>query len=72
MTNGIGEFVACANLQKRLFTLGPSSLMVENIMGLKPCFGRGDLDYEIIENQVLQQIKKMAGQKKFECKDLRR
>ena len=65
MTIGIDEFVSRANSQKRLFTPGPASLMVENVMGLKPCFGRGDLDYVTIENQVLQQIKKMAGQEKI-------
>ena len=65
MAIGIGEFVSHANLQKRLFTPGPASLLVENIMGLRPCFGRGDIDYEKIENKVLQQIRKMAGQEKI-------
>lgn len=65
MTIGIDEFVSHANLQKRLFTPGPASLIVENIMGLKPCFGRGDIDFETIENKVLHQIKKMAGQEKI-------
>ena len=65
MTIGIDEFVSHANLQKRLFTPGPASLIVENIMGLKPCFGRGDIDYETIESKVLHQIRKMAGQEKI-------
>ena len=51
MTIGIDEFVSRANSQKRLFTPGPASLMVENVMGLKPCFGRGDLDYVTIEKK---------------------
>ena len=35
------KFIAEKN-KKVLFTPGPASLSKENIMGLEPCFGRGD------------------------------
>lgn len=57
------KFVNEENGKKPIFTPGPSSLLVENILGLKPCFGRGDLDYQHTENIVLNSIKSLAGQK---------
>ena len=58
----IEEFVDTKNSQKRLFTPGPASLCEENIIGLSPCFGRGDLDYENTEVKVLKAIKTLSGQ----------
>ena len=57
------EFVRNKNKLKKLYTAGPASLLEENISGLRPCFGRGDLDYENIEKYVLNKIKKMSGHK---------
>ena len=59
----LGEFVRNKNKLKKLYTAGPASLLEENISGLRPCFGRGDLDYENIEKYVLNKIKKMSGHK---------
>ena len=53
MNKKISKFVNESNIRKKLFTPGPASLLVENITGLEPCFGRGDKDYEDIENYVL-------------------
>ncbi len=50
---------------KILFTPGPSSLSLENILGLDPCFGRGDSKYDLIENFVLSRIKKISGHSKI-------
>ena len=53
----ITEFVSDSNLDKKLFTAGPASLLDENLSGLMPCFGRGDSSYLNIENQVLSDLK---------------
>ena len=58
--NSIKDFVKKRNNQKKIFTAGPASLLEENIRGLRPCFGRGDLDYERIEKFVLNKLKKMS------------
>ena len=42
--------------KKILFTPGPASLLKENIIGLEPCFGRGDPKYDQIEDYVLNLI----------------
>lgn len=57
----IGEFVQARNSSKHLFTAGPASLLTENITGLRPCFGRGDRDYDEVEHDVLQALKGMTG-----------
>ena len=59
--NTIEEFVYERNLQKRLFTPGPPSLLAENLTGLRPCFGRGDSDYRKVENEVLSELGKISG-----------
>ena len=56
------KFVKNENSKKPIFTPGPSSLLAENILGLKPCFGRGDIDYQKTENEVLNKIRLLAGQ----------
>ena len=61
----IKDFVNQRNLDKVLFTAGPASLLPENITGLRPAFGRGDLDYETIENNVLNNLIKISGQSRI-------
>ena len=56
----IKNFVKQKNKNKKIFTAGPASLLKENLTGLRPCFGRGDLDYENVENFVLNKLKKMS------------
>ena len=51
------------NLQKILFTPGPSSLSEANITNLNPSFGRGDKYYTKTEKNVLNKIKKISGHK---------
>ncbi len=60
-TQTIAALVAERNDQKLLFTAGPASLLSENITGLRPCFGRGDQDYDHTEDAVLQALKKLSG-----------
>ncbi len=61
----INEFVKERNKSKILFTAGPASLLKENIIGLRPCFGRADKDYDKVERRVLTKIKKISGQKQI-------
>ena len=61
ITNNFSEFIKYRNEQKYLYTAGPASLVEENLLGLRPCFGRGDLDYSEIENFVLNNLKELSG-----------
>lgn len=61
----INKLIKIKNSKKKLFTPGPASLLKENILGLDPCFGRGDQKYLEVENFVLNKIKKLAGHKKI-------
>ena len=49
------------NNDKFLFTAGPASLTDKNILGLRPCFGRGDEDYLKVESSVMDKLKKISG-----------
>ena len=59
----INKFVLSQNKDKQLLTPGPASLASENLINLKPCFGRGDKEYKNIENKVLSMLKKISGHK---------
>lgn len=61
----IDEFVKERNKSKIIFTAGPASLLKENIIGLRPCFGRADKDYDNVERRVLTKIKKISGHKQI-------
>ena len=63
MTTTVKNFIKKKNLQKKLFTPGPASLLYENITSIEPCFGRGDYQYEKIENLVLKRLKKLTDHK---------
>ena len=69
MTSNIPEdfskFIEYRNSQKQLFTAGPSSLIKENITDLRPCFGRGDRDYALLEDYVMNKIKDISGHKEI-------
>ncbi|MDC1436497.1 hypothetical protein N8303_04520 [Gammaproteobacteria bacterium] len=57
----IVDLVNERNSIKTLFTAGPASLLPQNLTGMRPCFGRGDSDYDNVENTVLTTLKKMSG-----------
>ena len=61
----IKQFVDEKNKAKKLFTAGPASLLYENLLGIRPCFGRGDKDYIEVEEKVLNLLKKMSGHSKI-------
>ena len=62
LQKNISDFIKFRNNEKILFTAGPSSLSEENLMGLRPCFGRGDNEYLHIENYVMNELKSISGQ----------
>lgn len=57
----IHSHVSAQNARKALFTAGPASLLEENLLGLRPCFGRGDQDYSQVDEAVLTALKTMTG-----------
>ncbi len=59
----LNKFINKKNFDKKLFTPGPASLLYENISAIEPCFGRGDNQYEKIENSVLEKLKKISNHK---------
>lgn len=61
----LNRHVNWLNSQKPIFTPGPASLLAQNLEGLGPCFGRGDSDYEAVENAVLSQLLEMTGHQKI-------
>ena len=60
----LSDLIREKNGAKLLFTPGPASLTMENVMGLGPAFGRGDSRYDLEESEVLQRIANLAGQDK--------
>lgn len=60
-TESISAFVKGRNSEKLLFTAGPASLLPENLTGLRPCFGRGDEDYSMVEARVMGALQKISG-----------
>ena len=63
--NKLEDFVKKRNNSKFLFTVGPASLVTENILGLAPCFGRNDPQYLKVEEKVLKKLKNISGHKKI-------
>ena len=54
------DFVNKKNSDKLLFTPGPAALLSENLLGLAPCFGRGDSHYIDLELDVMNQLKAIS------------
>ena len=67
MKKNFENFIDKKNQSTKLFTPGPASLVLENISGLRPCFGRGDRNYLKTEKRVLSKLKKLSGQKNIVC-----
>ncbi len=61
----IENLVTQRNQSKFIYTAGPASLLPENLTGLRPCFGRGDGDYDAVEQDVLTRLKAMSGHQKI-------
>ena len=63
MINSLKKLINKKNSKKKLFTPGPASILAENISSLEPCFGRGDSEYQKMENYVLEKLKKITNHK---------
>ena len=48
--------------KKLLLTPGPASIIPENALGLMPVFGRGDQEFDEIQDEVLSWLKCISGQ----------
>ena len=59
------NFIKKVNKETKLFTPGPASLLIENLNGLRPCFGREDFNYDRIEKRVLNKILKITGHQRI-------
>jgi 2-aminoethylphosphonate-pyruvate transaminase len=51
--------------RKAILTPGPGSLLPENLIGIVPCFGRGDPEYQAIETRVLTSLRRMTGHERI-------
>jgi 2-aminoethylphosphonate-pyruvate transaminase len=56
------QSIAHINNQKLMLTPGPASLPYESLSYLKPLFGRGDKEYSVISQDVIDWIKSLTGQ----------
>ena len=63
----IEKIISKKNKKKILFTPGPSSLSLENLIGLEPAFGRGDKDYDKSLELVFRKLKKMSNHRSIVC-----
>ena len=54
--------ITSINNQKLMLTPGPATILHQNILDLKPVFGRGDEYYDYMSKSVISWIKKLSGQ----------
>jgi cytidyltransferase-like protein len=54
--------VAEIHNKKLMLTPGPAAVLFDNIINIKPLFGRGDSEYDAMVNSVIDWIKKISGQ----------
>ncbi len=50
------------NNQKLMLTPGPAVILHENIINLKPIFGRGDNEYTVMSDAVVKWVSQLSGQ----------
>lgn len=63
LNRSIIDFVTKRNLEKKIFTAGPASLLAQNLLGVQPAFGRGDGAYLRMEEDVMQRLGTLSGHK---------
>lgn len=63
----MASLVMLANSKKCLLTPGPSNLHTENLSGIRPVFTRGDSEFNSIQTEVLEKIRRRAGQDSIVC-----
>ena len=50
------------NNQKLMLTPGPAAVLHENMINLKPLFGRGDSEYTVMADAVVEWVRQLSGQ----------
>tara|TARA_Y100000768_G_scaffold521_1_gene385 strand:+ start:19975 stop:21282 length:1308 start_codon:yes stop_codon:yes gene_type:complete len=50
------------NNRKLMLTPGPAVVLHENLKDIKPVFGRGDEDYDVMSAKVLEWVRHLSGQ----------
>ena len=60
--NALRSITQFNNNSKLMLTPGPAAVLHENLMNIKPLFGRGDDEYTKISKDVLNWIKQLSGQ----------
>lgn len=55
------------NNSKLMLTPGPATILHENLINMKPVFGRGDKEYTIMSNEVNDWVLKLSGQDEIVC-----
>src|SRR5262249_54203146 len=51
--------------RKAILTPGPGSLLPHNLLGILPCFGRVDSEFQAIESRVLTSLRRMTGNERI-------
>ncbi len=60
--NRVVQSLTQINNQKLMLTPGPAAVLHENIVNLKPLFGRGDSEYTKMAETVVEWIGRLSGQ----------
>jgi len=60
--NALRSITQFNNNSKLMLTPGPAAVLHENLMNIKPLFGRGDDEYTKMSKDVLNWIKQLSGQ----------
>jgi glycerol-3-phosphate cytidylyltransferase len=58
----IQKTIIQVNNQKLMLTPGPAAVLYENVEHLKPVFGRGDKEYTLMAESVIDWIRDLSGQ----------
>ncbi|WGK68179.1 phosphonopyruvate decarboxylase [Candidatus Haliotispira prima] len=57
----VGVVQSHINRRKIMLTPGPGSVSLENAFAVQPLFGRGDTDFEAIEERVSSRLQRLTG-----------
>lgn len=59
------SLVSKMNVNKKMYTPGPAQLSADSLLRIRPVFGRGDSEYERIEEKVLNGLLNLTSKKKI-------
>jgi len=67
LRNKSAQSLTQINNQKLMLTPGPAAVLYENIINLRPLFGRGDSEYTKMAEAVIEWISVLSGQDEVVC-----